>query len=113
MKDLLLAGGAIFVLLYVHKQQQAAVAPSHSMNPTNQNTPATNMPVIGGGGGGSSLDVGGGGFLGGGGGGFNPADLAWQFADWVDSIQVGGYPQITGVIGVPAEHTSIDEHMNQ
>lgn len=112
MKDLLLAGGAIFVLLYVHKQQQAAVAPSHSMNPTNQNTPATNMPIIGGGGGGG-LDVGGGGFLGGGGGGFNPADLAWQFADWVDSIPLGGYEQITGVVNVPAEHTSIDEHMNQ
>lgn len=100
--DLLLVGGAIGLLYLVHKnnQQRQTIAQPHTNTTITQ--PVTTQPVTNGGG---IVGGGGGGYeVGGGGGGiyygsrYNPAQAAWDFWNWVASIPVNQYEQVTGVI---------------
>jgi hypothetical protein len=108
MKDLLIVLGAGFVLYAAYHQKQHTATTSQPAGSTtkavSQLTQNSNVTLNygGGGGGGGEIDNGGGGSIYYG-SRFDAARAAWDFAAWVDSIQLGGYPQITGVIQAPQE----------
>lgn len=102
MKDVLIGAGIVGLLYIIAHKKVVTHTTNTTVNAAQQVANNLHSNIVGtmdiGGGGGGGFDAGGGGGILWGGGGFNAARAAWEFANWVDSIQIGGYPQTTGVI---------------
>lgn len=104
--DLLIAIGigAGLLVLAQSSQVNSTQADQPLSSSTTPPKPPQQAPISLSYGGGGGDSYGSGSYLYDYGGGYNPVQAANNFANWVGSIQVGGYPQQTGVIYVGNQH---------